>query len=128
MRSGLQEGFAEGYHHHAAGLALEDGEHFGKPYEEEAIAAQQEFEALTFDVFDVVDHCLKTDDPIGQLRGYFEESDRLGAELEEKERKEEEMRKAAAQGGGESSNVAAGSSAQNEEADDDTYIDLIDYN
>src|ERR1043165_6348506 len=121
MRSGVQQGFAKGYHHHAAGLALEDGEHFGKPYEDEAVAAQQEFETLTFDVFDVVDQCLRTEDPIGQLRSYFEESDRLGVEMEEKERREEEARRAAAQGGGESSAAGAGSGALHEEAEVDTY-------
>ena len=80
--AGMKSGWIEGFKACQAGAKLEDAPLQNEDVEGVLAKALTGFDAITFPVFDIVHMCLDDVDPIDALREYFDQSDKLGAELE----------------------------------------------
>ena len=80
--AGMKRGWVEGFKACQIGARLEDAPLLNEDVVGVLEKALTGFDVITFPVFDIVKECLEDVDPIDWLREYFEESDRLGAELE----------------------------------------------
>src|ERR1043165_8890960 len=82
--AGEAEGFDTGFYHALNGGCISEGAHDGKPREKEYEAELLKFEQVEFPILKTVADCNQYADPAGALRYYIEESDRLGAEAQQK--------------------------------------------